>query len=332
MAIHHRRRPTHALSTPVSSRALPLALAGTRHDVFSPAAGRISWYHDGPADPPGGARPLVLVHSVNAAASAYEVKPLYDHYRRTRPVFALDLPGFGLSDRSRRAYSPRLMTDGLHAVIGEVQKACGPGPVDALALSLGSEFLARAAAETPGAFASLAFVSPTGFNSARLREGPAGSDRGLAGLYSVIGRPDVGGWLFRQLTRRGVIAYFLRRTWGSRDIDAGLLDYDFAVTRPEDAAHAPLRFLTGFLFSGDSGTIYRSLTQPVWVVHGVRGDFVNYTGLQAFKDNPGWTVDILPTGALPHFEMLPEFVRLYDDWRARVGGLAGLRQTPGSNK
>ena len=35
------------------------------------------------------------MHSVNASASAFEVAPLYDHYRQTRPTYAVDLPGFG---------------------------------------------------------------------------------------------------------------------------------------------------------------------------------------------------------------------------------------------
>jgi len=290
-----------------------------------PGVGLVSWYHDAPpdssasADPPATQRPLVLVHSVNAAASAYEVKPLYDHYRRSRPVYALDLPGYGLSDRSHRPYTPRLMTDAILALVAEVRKAHGGGPVDAMALSLSTEFLARAAVEAPTAFHTLGLISPTGFTRLPLREGPPGSDLGLPRVHAVMARPALGRWLFHNLTRRSVIAYFLRRTWGSRNIDAGLLDYDVLVTRPAGAEHAPLRFLTGFLFSGDSGTLYRSLTQPVWVVHGTRGDFVRYKGLQAFAGSPQWTVDVLPTGALPHFEMLPEFLERYEAWCSRAG-------------
>jgi pimeloyl-ACP methyl ester carboxylesterase len=49
--------------------------------------------------------PLVLLHSINAAPSAMEIRPLFEHYRDKRPVMAPDLPGFGLSDRPAVSYS-----------------------------------------------------------------------------------------------------------------------------------------------------------------------------------------------------------------------------------
>ena len=78
-----------------------------------------------------------------------------------------------------------------------------------------------------------------------------------------------------------------------------------------------VHFLSGFLFSGDSGTLYQELKQPVWVVHGVRGDFVEYRGLRQVAERSNWAVEVLPTGALPHFEMTEEFVRRYDAWATR---------------
>mgnify|MGYP000482738870 CR=1 FL=1 len=45
-------------------------------------------------------RPLVLLHSINAAPSALEVKPLFNAFAPARPVYTPDLPGFGLSPRS----------------------------------------------------------------------------------------------------------------------------------------------------------------------------------------------------------------------------------------
>jgi pimeloyl-ACP methyl ester carboxylesterase len=42
----------------------------------------------------------MLLHSINAAPSAYEVKPLFEQMRHTHRVFAPDLPGYGFSDPS----------------------------------------------------------------------------------------------------------------------------------------------------------------------------------------------------------------------------------------
>jgi pimeloyl-ACP methyl ester carboxylesterase len=91
---------------------LPLAFPAERRDLDSPA-GRLSLYCARPDGAGNGLPPLLLVHSINAAGSAAEVAPLFAHYRQQRAVYALELPGFGFSDRSDRAYTPRLMTDAL---------------------------------------------------------------------------------------------------------------------------------------------------------------------------------------------------------------------------
>ena len=125
---------------------LPPAVPGERFE-FDSAAGRISAYVAGQGPP------LLLVHSVNAAASVAEVRPLFEHYRATHTVFALDLPGYGFSERSDRVYTPRLMTDALLAMREPMRRRCGERPADALAVSLASEFLARAALEAPDGLA-----------------------------------------------------------------------------------------------------------------------------------------------------------------------------------
>ena len=294
------------------SATVPLApaLAGERRTLDSPAAGLVSWYESAPDS--GAGAPLLLVHSVNAAGSAYEMRPLYEHYRTRRPVFAIDLPGFGFSGRTDRAYTPRLMTDAVHALLDEIGRRHPRMPVDAVALSLGCEFLARAAVEAPDRFRRLALVSPTGFSGRSLRTGAAGTHLGRPGLLRIVGRPAWRRGLFGLLTRPAVIRYFLERTWGAKTIDEGLWAYDIATTRPPGAEFAPLQFLCGFLFSADSGTLYQSLRHPVWVVHGVRGDFVDYRALRSFEGRPGWHVGVFDTGALPHFERPADYLARCD--------------------
>ena len=75
------------------------AVDAERKEMDTQAAGRLSYYYT-----PGKGRPLVLLHSINAAASSYEMKPLFEHYRGKRPVYALDLPGYGFSEHSPRVH------------------------------------------------------------------------------------------------------------------------------------------------------------------------------------------------------------------------------------
>jgi pimeloyl-ACP methyl ester carboxylesterase len=289
--------------------ALPPALPGEILRL-SGAAGPLAVYAHAPQSP-GDGRPLLLIHSVNAAASAYEVRPLYEHLRTTRPVYAPDLPGYGLSDRSARHYTPRLMTDAIHAVLALIRERYGPGPVDALAVSLSCEFLARAASEAPGAFRTVALVSPTAFNRTVARRGPPGSDRGMPWLYRLFTAPLWSEGFFNLLTRRASIRFFLQKTWGSKDIDEGLLAYDCLTTRQPGARHAPFFFVSGYLFSGDANALYEALGMPVWMCHGTRGDFTDYRWKATLAARPNWSFEEFEGGALPYFEQPEAFVSAY---------------------
>jgi pimeloyl-ACP methyl ester carboxylesterase len=295
---------------------LDAALRGERFEFQHATAGRISAYTAGGTK----GRPLLLVHSVNAAAAASEVRPLYDHYSATRPVFAIDLPGYGFSERSDRAYTPRLMCDALHALVAQVQGRCGHGPVDALGVSLGCEFLARAAVESPAAFSSLALVSPTGLRGGQRGHGAPGSTRAVPGLLAALRGPGKGwgGALFQGLTKPSVVHYFLRKTWGAPDIDQALYDYAVQTARQPGAEYAPLHFLSGGLFSADVLRLYEALAMPVWLCHGVRGDFTDYRGKATLLQRPGWHCTVLQTGALPHFEVPAAFHAAYDQFLAKA--------------
>lgn len=252
----------------------------------------------------GAGRPLLLLHSINAAASAAEVAPVHEWAAQRCRVYTPDLPGYGRSDRSDRRYSIRLFTDAVHDLVDLIGREHGDDvPVDALGLSLSSEFLARAASERPERFRRLILVTPTGFDKRGERwRGPPGSSREVGWLKRFFEKPKVGEFLFRQLTRPSVVRYFLKRTFGTDAIDEQLWAYCCQSVGHPDARHAPFAFLSAQLFSADIRTILEQLDMPVWLAHGTRGDFKDFStaGWAAARDN--WTVQAFPTGALPFFE------------------------------
>jgi hypothetical protein len=313
--------PPTGLTAMPSPEPLPAPVSGQRHEIAS-SVGRLSYYAASTGTRESDA-PLLLIHSINAAGSAYEIKPLYEHYRKTRTVYALELPGFGHSQRGKRIYTIRMMTDAIHKIVETIRKDHGPAPIDVVGLSLSCEFLARAITENPLAYRSAALISPTGFSTApkasRWRDGT----RGKPWLHALFERPLWSRGFFRLLTSRRGIAFFLKKTWGSDNFDRGLADYDYLTTHQEGAQHAPYYFVSGFLFSEDVMRIYHSLTLPVWMAHGMRGDFVNYKNKKLVEGRANWTIDVFDTGAMPHFEATDKFVAAYDTFRSRQQSATG---------
>ena len=289
--------------------SLTPALTGQRLEIET-EAGLISFYTDAPSGNESNT-PLLLIHTVNAAAGAHEIRPLYDHYRKLRPVYALDLPGYGFSERSDRDYLPRLMTDAIHYVCNEIMQRHGTDNLHALAVSLSTEFLSHAAVEKPNRFKSIALVSPTGFTKKNPTNGLPESNKGVPFLLKVFRKPFVGPPIFRLLTVRRSIRFFLRGIWGSKEIDEAMYAYSCLTTRQPNAHCAPLWFLSAFLFSKDINNVYESLSQPVWMSHGVRGDFTNYCWKETISEKTNWKFDVFQTGALPYFEELEKFSELY---------------------
>ena len=138
-------------------------------------------YAGGVSPGPDSPRPLLLLHSINAAPSAMEMKPLFEHFAPQRPVFAPDLPGFGLSQRGDLPYSPDFYAQAIADVVKQLK---GPPP-DVVALSLTCEFAARAVSQLGAQIRSLP-------NLAHRSRPPAATAAGDRGAYqsSTPGRLD----------------------------------------------------------------------------------------------------------------------------------------------
>ncbi len=281
--------------------ALADALSVPRDQFTSQHAGRIAYY----ADPAGEGRPLVLVHSINAAPSSFEVRPLFEHYRGRRPVYSLDLPGFGYSERLDRVYTPELFSAALAEFLTRIVKQ----PADVLALSLSAEFAARAALDVPGQIASLALVSPTGFS---LR--PLPGLRMMQITHRLLTLPGLGQWLYDLVASRRSIRYFLGRSF-SGEVPTAMIDYAYATAHQPGARHAPLTFLSMQLFTPDAiGQLYSRLTGLPVLVIADRDPYITFERIDAFvASHPNWQQARLePHLGLPHWERFPETVAALD--------------------
>lgn len=213
------------------------------------------------------AAPVVFIHGIGAGARAFmwrrNFEPLSTDYR----VYALDLLGFGYSDKPANApYSAELyvslIADFLRDVVGR--------PAHVVASSLSAAFAASVADEHPKLVASLVLISPTGAGNLSARPGMTG-----AAFYSLLHSPVLGASFYNTLTSERSISDYAREQLfhDPRFATPRLVAHYYAVSHLDGAQYAATAFLSGYL-NTDIRAPFARLTQPVTLVWG-RQDTTN---------------------------------------------------------
>lgn len=283
----HERRPV-GIKWPLHA-----AIEAERHVIATADAGAISYYEDTSGD----GRPLVLLHGIHAAASAFEMRPLFIEFRGERPVYALDLPGFGFSQRGGMPYTVQTYVRAIEHALRHIATEREDGRADVVALSLSCEYAAQVAAELPDLIHSLVFISPTGFASPKKAR-----ERRIPGVLKKLA--GMGGELFFDaLVTKPSLSHYLRKSFAGR-VDRGLLDYSHATSHQPGAQYAPLAFVSGELFPHtDPKQVYGNVKAPVLVLYD-EDPHTSFGGLRPFAvTHPNYTAErVHNTRGLPHIE------------------------------
>lgn len=258
----------------------------------------------------GRGRPIVFLHSINAIASAMDMKPLVQRFQREteRPLYALEWLGFGHSDRPEVDYSPSLMEDQLEHWLGRVVRA--PGGVDVIALSLGATYAAEVARRRPDLVRSLVAVEPAGLGSEP-------SEIGKVWSRLLFTLPGVQRAFYDRLTTPESLYDFARDHLFTPEfgVPEEYVEYGAETARTEGAARPLDDFLSGRLFPDYGRESFRRLRQPLLVIYGTVATRrqESFTELPELESRPNVEVVPLPTGALPHWERPGEvFERIRD--------------------
>ncbi|MDQ3031975.1 MAG: alpha/beta fold hydrolase [Myxococcota bacterium] len=293
----------------------PRALAAPHHTIDIALIGRVGYY----ADTSASGRPLVLLHAISAAASAFDVRPLFEAFRGERPVYAPDLPGFGTSDRGPNQYSPTLYARAIERFLVDVVSPRDE-PVDVVALSLTGEIAARVAVEHPTLFRTLTLISPTGLDREPRKVDAARATR----IERALNVPLWATPMYRALTSRPSVRYFLRKSFAD-EVPRDYVDHAVRTSRVPGAHHAPFAFVAGSLFTSDAcATLYERLRVPTQVLYD-RDPYTDFGRLEALTQrNPAVHARrIAGTRGMPHFERCEEVMRamrdLEDDARRGEG-------------
>lgn len=267
--------------------------------------------------------PVLLVHSIHAAAWSWEWRHTVDALARAHRVYTLDLLGFGLSERPDTDYSADLyvdlVTDFARGVIAE--------PCALVANSLSAAHALLAAARAPEQFTSLVLIQPTGMT--RLLEPNAAA----GAAQQLLRAPVAGAALYDALTSPPSIRFFLRQSYHHDDrVTADVVEDHLRTCRQPGARFAPAAFV-GFRLNADVRGVAPSLRQPTLLVWGAHPHSNPLSEHEAFlRARPDWqTLLVEGAGDMPHDEQPQRFNAAVADFLAQAGepASAGAALPPG---
>jgi pimeloyl-ACP methyl ester carboxylesterase len=205
--------------------------------------------------------PLVFVHGIGAGASSFMWRKNFDELARDFRVYALDLLGFGFSDKpAGTPYSAGLYVELIADFIREVAGA----PAHIVASSLSAAYSICVADEQAELVNSLLLISPTGTGNLRARPGMSG-----AAFYGLLQSPVLGTSFYNVITsERGIRDYARDELFfDRRRATPRLVAQYYATSHQPGAQHAIAAFLSGYL-NTDTRESFSRLWQPVTLLWG----------------------------------------------------------------
>ncbi len=244
----------------------------------------------------GEGRPVVLLHGIHAAASSFEWRHNFGYLSDRYRVFAIDLLGFGHSDRPATRYTAQTYVSMLLDFLRDVP----PEPPAIVASSLSSAYAVVAAYRAPQHVAGLVLSCPTGIQRLDDAPGPLG-----ALTLGALSAPVVGQSLYNMLVSDASIRYYLKnQVFSSPDsIDETLVRQMYATSHQPGARYAPAAFVGGAL-NLDIGEVFPRITKPTLVVWGAQARMAPVSDAEAFAaGNPSARIEVVDgAGLLPHDE------------------------------
>ena len=286
----------YALNRALEQDDLPPTLPGRTHD-WRWRLGRVRYttLGDGP--------PLMLLHGVNAAASSFEMRKVFEPLAERFTVYAPDLLGFGKSDRPPIEYTGEMFVALVTDFLVEVVRR----PCAVVASSVSGSYAVATAVRRPELVDRLVLTCPAGDTRAVPTNPVAES------LYWFLRLPIQGRAAFNALVSRPSLRYFLRRQVFSDPSFATdqLVDQNWATAHQRNARYAPAAFVSGRL-NYPLKPYFARLPRPTLMVWGADARLTPVSEGGALRTlNPRARLEVLQRcSLLPHDEKADEFLRI----------------------
>ncbi len=256
----------------------------------------------------GSGPPLVLVHGIGAGCSSFEWRGVLASLSEKYTVYALDLPGFGKSDKPALAYTPEVFIQSIERFCREVVGiGDGRGEADIIASSLSAAFVIALSQRDPSLFRRLVLVAPTGFEALAHEPDPVAS----GAAYATLKTPVLGTSIYNAIASRvGMREYLIRRIYHNPELvtDALVAQYHTAAHQPGGESVLPA-FVSGRLNLDVSGLFSGVVDLPllVWGRHAKETPL--HQAEPFLSANPNAKLEVIEgAGMLPHDEQPEAFL------------------------
>jgi pimeloyl-ACP methyl ester carboxylesterase len=255
-------------------------------------------------------KPVLLVHGFGPGASSYEWRKNIDALAEQFRVYALDLPGFGLSDRPAIDYTPETYTDLINDFLKEVINR----PTIVVARGETGAYIIANAYRRPQLYERLVLVAPSPAIVEETVPGPIN-----AALKSLLRTPIAGQFFYNMLTsRRGIQNYYEGEGYHNPGlITDELVEYIFSSAHQPNARYAAASAFTKHL-SMDAHEPLARLQMPIIIVLGREAIPTPAEAAAAFRRvNPRIETRTLDnTSGQPQDEQAAKFNALVRDFAA----------------
>jgi pimeloyl-ACP methyl ester carboxylesterase len=286
-------------------------LSGPADSMIEAEERRYAWRHgEVTYKVKGRGAPIVLIHGIYPGASSFEYRRVFDLLARDFRVYAVDLLGFGKSQRPPLVYTPTLyetlILDFLTQVVGAADH-----PAFVVAANLSAAFTIRAAAERPSLFSRIVLIEPTGIES---RLGPVAPPAQRL-LLAILRSPIVGQAIYQAFASRVGLRHELRRFYASpQAVTQKLVKTYYAQTHKSGARYAVASFVSGAL-DAPVRDLYGLLRMPILLVWGQHARVTPLEQARAFRQaNPRAETRVYDCGDLPQEEKAAECARDVAVW------------------
>ncbi|MEG2539378.1 MAG: alpha/beta fold hydrolase [Clostridium sp.] len=261
----------------------------------------------------GVGKSLLLIHDTTIGSSSFAWRKNFDELAKNHTVYAIDLPGFGKSEKRPLTYTADVYTYVIKNFVDEVIN----GDCSCIASSLSAAYTIQVQHEDPTTFDRIVAVSPSGiFN---MSEEPDTLSKIATTAFKI---PVVGTFAYNVLASKGTLECHMKNNvYHNKDLASSYVLNHYQNSSKQDGTlskYAPTSYVSGYMNISIAQAV-ASLEIPLLIVWGVESKVNPVDNLKSFIDiNPGVNYHVFENcGEYPQEEYSFDFNTLVENFISR---------------